>query len=65
MAAIVPSALRIETPRILQIYRDFLEPGAETAYREIEEDAARICSRLKCPNPYLAIESPSPERYGI
>jgi hypothetical protein len=43
--------------QILQIYRDFLKPGSDAAYREIEESAARICARMKCPNPYLAIES--------
>lgn len=46
-----------EPAQILQIYRDFLKPGTYAEYREIEEDAARICARLKCPNPYLAIES--------
>ena len=42
---------------LLQIYRDFLKPGTDSAYRENEEDAARICARLECPNPYLTIES--------
>src|SRR6185503_445911 len=46
-----------EPPQVLQIYRDFLRPGSDDAYREIEEEAARICARFKCPNPYLAIES--------
>jgi hypothetical protein len=44
-------------PQILQIYRDFLKPGTDAAYREIEDDAARVCVRLNCPNPYLAIQS--------
>ncbi|MGH9147042.1 MAG: hypothetical protein ACRD1Q_10055 [Vicinamibacterales bacterium] len=43
--------------QILQIYRDFLKPGTDSAYRENEEEAARICARLECPNPYLTIES--------
>lgn len=43
--------------QLLQIYRDFLRSGAEDAYREIEEEAARICVRFNCPNPYLAIEA--------
>ncbi len=42
---------------LLQIYRDFLKPGTDSAYRENEEDAARMCARLECPNPYLTIES--------
>jgi hypothetical protein len=47
-----------EQPRqILQIYRDFLKPGSEDAYSKIEQDAARICAEMKCPHPYLAIES--------
>jgi hypothetical protein len=46
-----------QPPQILQVYRDFLKPGTEAPYREIEEDAARICARLNCPNPYLALES--------
>src|SRR5437899_4830615 len=44
-------------PRILQIYRERLKPGAGAAYRSIEEDRVRICVRLKCPHPYLALES--------
>jgi len=44
-------------PNILQIYRDFILPGAEAAYREIEEDAARICAEHGCPHPHLALES--------
>jgi hypothetical protein len=44
-------------PRVLQIYRDFLKPGSDNTYRRIEEKAARICMKLKCPHPYLAIES--------
>ena len=29
----------------------------ESAYRAIEEEAAQTCAQLKCPNPYLALES--------
>src|SRR5712692_8443820 len=46
-----------QPPQILQIYREPLKPGSEAAYGEIEEDTARICARLKCPHPYLGIES--------
>lgn len=45
--------------QILQIYRDYVKPGAASADQAIEEDAARICARLKCPNPYLAIQTAS------
>jgi hypothetical protein len=42
---------------ILQIFRERLKPGCEEAYSEIEEDTARNSVKLKCPHPYLAIES--------
>jgi hypothetical protein len=29
-------------PILLQICRDFLKPGSESEFRQIEEDAARI-----------------------
>ncbi len=44
-------------PRLLQIYRDFVKPGGEGAFRQVEEDAARICADLDCPNVHLAMES--------
>ena len=44
-------------PQILQIFREFLKAGSEAAYKTIEDDSARICVRLKCPHPHLAIES--------
>ena len=44
----------------LLIHRDVLKPGVEATYRAIEEEAARICAELKCPNPHLAIESVTP-----
>lgn len=44
-------------PRFMYIYRDSLKRGVDSAYRAIEQDAAQICADLRCPNPYLAIES--------
>src|SRR5262245_49619609 len=44
-------------PRILFIHRDSLKQGVDSAYRAIEEEAARICAELRCPNPYLGLES--------
>jgi hypothetical protein len=44
-------------PQYLLIYRDVLNPGREADFRAIEEDAARICAELNCPNAHLAIES--------
>ncbi len=46
-----------QPPQILAIYREPLKPGSEAAYKEIEENAARICAELGCPHPYLGIES--------
>ena len=40
-------------PRFMHIYRDSLKGGVDPAYRAIEEDGARICVDLHCPNPYL------------
>lgn len=44
-------------PRLLYIYRDSLKAGVDSAYRAIEDDGARVCADLKCPNPYFALES--------
>lgn len=43
--------------RNLLIHRDVLEPGVEATYKAIEEDAARFCAELNCPNVHLALES--------
>jgi hypothetical protein len=44
-------------PQNLLIHRDVLQPEVEATYRTIEEDAARFCAELKCPNVHLALES--------
>jgi hypothetical protein len=44
-------------PRFLYVYRDSVKRGADSAYRTIENDGARICADLRCPNPYIGIES--------
>ena len=44
-------------PQILLIVRESINQGSEAAYKTIEEDAARICADLKCPNSHLAMES--------
>ena len=44
-------------PRFMYIYRDSLKRGIDSAYRAIENDGAQICADLRCPNPYLGIES--------
>src|SRR5581483_9124892 len=44
-------------PRFVYIYRDSLKAGVDSAYRSIENDGAQICADLRCPNPYVALES--------
>jgi hypothetical protein len=44
-------------PSLLQIYRDFIKPGSEAAYREVEADAARMCAEHHCPHPHFGMES--------
>jgi hypothetical protein len=59
----VPIALALQIsaqtrpPQILEIYRDFVKPGSEAAYSEIERDIAHVCIELGFPHAYLAIES--------
>jgi hypothetical protein len=55
----LPAALTVQqaTPRFLYIYRDSLKHGVDSTYRAIEDEAAQICVDLKCPNPYLGLES--------
>jgi hypothetical protein len=44
-------------PAFIYVYRDSLKSGVDSAYRAIENDGAQICADLRCPNPYIAIES--------
>ena len=52
-----PKTVQSQPPRILYIYREFWEPGAQAALNRIETKGARMCIDLKCPHPYLGIES--------
>jgi hypothetical protein len=63
LALLAPS-LRAQgpAPRFMYIYRDSLKRGVDSAYRVIENDGAQICADLRCPNPYLALESLSGPR---
>lgn len=45
------------TPRYFVVSREYVKPGKDLPYNEIETDAARICARMGCPNAYLAINS--------
>ena len=53
----MPMSAQQHPPQILEIHRDFLKPGSEAEFRQVEEDAARICRELKCPHPYVALET--------
>jgi hypothetical protein len=44
-------------PKILELAREYLKPGAVQAIHKIEVDAAQICIRLKFPHRYLVLES--------
>jgi hypothetical protein len=46
-----------DPPAIVQLYHERLKPGADAEYSRIEEAAAEVCARWKCPNYYLALES--------
>ena len=46
-----------QTPHIMQVSRDVLKPGVEQDYARIENEAARLCVTMHCPNPYLALET--------
>lgn len=56
LLTVSPDALE-PPPQNLLIHRDVLKPGVEATYKAIEEDAARFCAELKCPNVHLALES--------
>ena len=51
------SAAQRSVPRFMYVYRDSLRSGVDSAYRSIEDDGAQVCADLRCPNPYIALES--------
>jgi hypothetical protein len=53
----MPIAIPEQPPPLLQIVREPLKPGSETAFNAIEEERARISATLGCPHPYLGAES--------
>ena len=44
-------------PQLLQVVQERLNVDAEQAYGKIEEELARFCARMNCPNSYLALAS--------
>ena len=53
----MPSHVRDSASQLLLIVQERLKPAAAEAYADIESQIARLCARLKCPHPYLALES--------
>src|SRR5207247_11154411 len=47
----------LQPPRNLQDVRDPLKAGVEAEYDRIESEIAKECARLRCPHPYLGLES--------
>jgi hypothetical protein len=52
-----PVLAQVPAPRFMYIYRDSIKHGVDSAYGVIEDDGAQICADLRCPNPYIGIES--------
>jgi len=44
-------------PRFMYVYRDSVRSGVDSVYRSIENEGAQICADLRCPNPYIGLES--------
>jgi hypothetical protein len=59
LLTLLSPALLAQTPApcYAYIYRDSLKRGVDSTYRIIENDGAQICAELRCPNPYIGIES--------
>jgi hypothetical protein len=57
MMASMQVAAPARPPHILQVFREPLKPRVEAEYDRIESDTARKCAALRCPHPYLALES--------
>jgi hypothetical protein len=65
MCRIIASALltaisamaQAEPPQLLQVVREPINAGGETAYEQIENEIAAACVALKCPHAHLALET--------
>jgi len=56
-ALLTPVGAQVHASQVLNISREFPAPASEEKYRTIEEEAARMCAEMMCPNPYIGIES--------
>jgi hypothetical protein len=57
LALTISAFARERPPQILEVYREFWKPENVAASQKIEVEAAPICLDLKCPHPYLGLES--------
>ena len=57
MMASMQVAAHARPSHILQVFREPLKPRVEAEYDRIESDTARKCAELRCPHPYLGLES--------
>lgn len=44
-----------QPPQLVQMVRETILPGNESAYKALEDEMARACVDLGCPHPYLAL----------
>lgn len=57
LALAVSACAQERPPQILEVYREFWKPANVAASRKVEVHATQICVELKCPHPYLGLES--------
>ena len=57
LALMISAFAQDRPPQILEIYREFWKPGNVATSRKTEVEASQICVELKCPHPYLGLES--------
>jgi hypothetical protein len=55
--AAMQAAAPAEPPAILQVYREPLKSGVRAEYDRLESDTATRCAQLRCPHPYMGLES--------
>jgi len=54
---VISTMAHADPPQLLQIVREPISAGNETAYEEIETQIAAACVALNCPHPHLALET--------
>jgi hypothetical protein len=56
MVLVVSLMAQNKPPQLLQLVRERVKVGSETAYEVIEDERARACAEFNCPHPFLALE---------